>query len=1011
MALSKREMEILDEMSFEKGGGYMRFAQNQYCVTAADEGFLFLGLGGKGGKVLKELKAGIYKNFQFEDGKTHPDNMEFLAIDTDEADLNQLCRSSNGEIGLEMVSGNEEICQLYDADAAVLLKFKNQGLIPKNISSWLTKDMGAALQGTGAGGIRQAARYLLFSNGFSRVRKGIEHKLSNLHKTIVETENPVLNIFIFAGIGGGTGSGTIIDIPYIVREICARNSWECKISGFLMMPDTYGRGVRDNAAIWRNVRRNTYAALKEINYYMTLEFLKGTAKFQYEYRENFKIEHSSMENIFNTCYLVTGKKERGGEMTEPDKEIQRVVADTVMNLVKKSTNVEFLITSFMDNSWGVIRAVMGMYNQVPKDSNFAFNTIGYSKITLPLEQMFTYTANQFYQDLKDAWSVQATQQEVEQTLGQFRLLPEKIYEDILRKSTKNMLGIGDVDTPSKEDISSGVYYSNIKSQWRNFNVGFINAIEAASNLVASDLAGQLDHYLKKVLLEKGFFYAVELLSGRIEGDYVINGMLTRLQNEFIDSVHDFQATQNNMRDQYKRERMQLEKNPPMLWKGGWIKAYQEICVNEMNCDTNNLVWGQAEKVLNQIIAHLKKKTEEWGRYQEILQYLGTIMEKNYSMAKEQTIGDAHAVQLLDISKNDQQTQNFLDWLAEQVCAVSQDVKEARAGRLVTAMLETRKYWMESEKEEGFQPVRVLVEFIENEFDFLKNMTLQEFVNIYFDGNIDNRIESIFNDLMSKGELLAAPSNGFPWFDWVRHSYITVPNGAGNITAAIKKQAADNGIQEVVCQNMNTISYINVSCGLPAYAFADIADYEQVYEEVVGNSKGLHISETKDENLKELPPLLPSGAWNFLSKFNERESEFLNEKYEGEGYENIVKKYLKMGIIWWETAEGYSAYYIPEESRITKEQIVGWCRTQYLQDNEKPDMESFKQKFDKEFKDEYKNLISIPVSIDTFNLQEPNSEKGLQEFMRYHVALMKNLKPICEAFKECEKMIEKAKMEK
>ena len=91
----------------------------------------------------------------------------------------------------------------------------------------------AELQGNGASGIRQAGRYLLFGeDAFQKLRNALYNKLQSLHNQIVDSAKEELIVYIFAGVGGGTGSGTVIDIPYIVRKICGDNRGTlCAVSG------------------------------------------------------------------------------------------------------------------------------------------------------------------------------------------------------------------------------------------------------------------------------------------------------------------------------------------------------------------------------------------------------------------------------------------------------------------------------------------------------------------------------------------------------------------------------------------------------------------------------------------------------------------------------------------------------------------------------------------------------------------------------------------------------------
>lgn len=422
----------------------------------------------------------------------------------------------------------------------------------------------------------------------------------------------------------------------------------------------------------------------------------------------------------------------------------------------------------------------------------------------------------------------------------------------------------------------------------------------------------------------------------------------------------------------------------------------------MNCDTRYIIFDKVETALKQIIAHLNIKSEEVERYNEIITYLGKIMEENYKLAKKKAIGESYAVQLLDMSRTDEQTLSFLKWLKEEVAASNNDIKKSRAGRLIKTILDTKEFWIKSDNPELFRPVNVLIEFMENEFSFLREMTLEKFAEIYFGAdNIAEGIESIFHILMAKGALMAKPHTTFShWQTWVRHCYITVPNGIGSIPDAIKKQASINGISQVTSTDLNNISYINVICGLPSYAFDDISDYERKYEDDIENASGLHIVENTEKNLINLPPLISKNSMSFLKISNQREMQYLKN------YEAVIEKYLSIGIIW-KIDFTYYSYFIPENSSLNMEEIEAWCCNVYLEHNHKPSLYEFKQEFNKEFLDENRNLKSIIIDIDRLYLQDSKSEHGLQKFMRYYMVLTKNLDSLFRCFKNCMQMIENA----
>lgn len=117
----------------------------------------------------------------------------------------------------------------------------------------------------GAKGIRPVGRLAFFHN-YQKIQAAIEsadrrtrgHE-ANLLKSGLRVE-PGLNIFIVGSLCGGTGSGMFLDIAYSLRKIYADSS--AQIVGYLVIsPQVYGNTSNMNA--------NTYAALKELNYYTT----------------------------------------------------------------------------------------------------------------------------------------------------------------------------------------------------------------------------------------------------------------------------------------------------------------------------------------------------------------------------------------------------------------------------------------------------------------------------------------------------------------------------------------------------------------------------------------------------------------------------------------------------------------------------------------------------------------------------------------------------------------------
>ncbi|NLV66224.1 MAG: hypothetical protein GXY14_00980 [Spirochaetes bacterium] len=73
-----------------------------------------------------------------------------------------------------------------------------------------------------------------------------------------------ISIFITASIVGGTGNGMLLDLAALVRDVFSDYWPKPRIYGIVVLPSAFKRVVYN-----RNARANAYAALKEIDYFMS----------------------------------------------------------------------------------------------------------------------------------------------------------------------------------------------------------------------------------------------------------------------------------------------------------------------------------------------------------------------------------------------------------------------------------------------------------------------------------------------------------------------------------------------------------------------------------------------------------------------------------------------------------------------------------------------------------------------------------------------------------------------
>ena len=134
---------------------------------------------------------------------------------------------------------------------------------------------------------------------------------------------------IVIGIAGGTGSGTVVDLVYLTRYFLQRllpNAYSrVNFYGYLLLPSACGEMVTDTTT----GNQNAYAALKEIDYYMTIN-ARGE-HFVMDYGTPLARGVEIESNIFDFCTLVEGVGANGAVMLDNSESARGLIADSILN--------------------------------------------------------------------------------------------------------------------------------------------------------------------------------------------------------------------------------------------------------------------------------------------------------------------------------------------------------------------------------------------------------------------------------------------------------------------------------------------------------------------------------------------------------------------------------------------------------------------------------------------------------------------------------------------------------
>lgn len=1018
MALGIAEKERIDKLDFTKGGGFSDFFTDKKKLAPADSKFLFIGLGGKGSRTVASLKTGVYQKIQCNSKTDRPDNFEYLVIDTDQDNLDNLSRSAFGEVGLSSDPVDSETCQLYDCTSAERLSPSRHNLIPEYIAEWLSPTMNQELQGNGAGGIRQAGRYLLFGDtAFNGVKKNLERKLGKLHAQITNPNVQKLIVYIFAGVGGGTGSGTIIDIPYIIRKICGENKWNVSIYGYIFLPDTYPAEAFEQT----HVKYNSYAAMKEIDTLMNIGNMHGTARFKARYTANFEVD--STERIFDSCVLVSGKRSSsgGGMVSEPDQFSRRVVVDNIINLVTQNMITEgFLANSFLDNSKvnvsDKVNTIRRDNSSIPENAYYQYTIIGTGALVLPIEQILAYMAHHSMKKIRSAWDRKAQQGDVEKLLNEVKMKPEDIAGAILNSSKVPLLqyteGIG--GKADKEQVINGTLYNVIKGSWMTNNVDLHNAwIESMNNYLANVIIKTLEENYENILQdgEKGIFYLKEILFSRVKEGQDINGVVERVTEDYMKSLSDFLAAQEENERRIDEEMEQIQEKLNGMFgflKSSLIEDYRKLCVEklvtlnlmELYGGEGGLQWepggGKARKgivkdCLEQVQDFLDLKREELLAYIDVFNYMKDVVDRNYNSVKKGIIPRAeYAGTMIDFSKKDdrstQKITGFLDSLLKKNTA------EQLAGMFGQCILSTKNQWRYNE--ETFNPMSVFVNFLENQYKEIPELTIEKFLKLkYGNDGLSKGMKEVCNELKNRAGVIFPADNLIDLSSLASRKYVVIPTGAININDSMSEFAKIEGASVAKSDDMNSVYWYNLIIGVPLFLLSDIGEYERKYEH--NSIAGMHCWESPVGDWKEWPALA-----NPIPEWNRREKEYVKR------VKKSVEEYLACGLICKGDVDGkFYAYCMPKgNSDINRESILKWMKETYLKDpamDEEGSMADGTELIDamRSAHGFYKYPIEIPTVYMTV------TEKSLYKLVRMNVYLYHMLQDTYAVYTECRKIID------
>lgn len=181
---------------------------------------LIIGLGGTGGKVLRELRKRVYEEFRGND----PGNgvfLDYVYVDSSPSDLDD--RTGWSVLGKSVHLGTAQKVNINGIGTSVLGNINLypglKGFLSPTDLQLMQQEMGALISAGIGGQRRRLGRTLMANNIFDKNNPGnFEQVIRGAVQRIQQASgNEDITFHICAGLAGGTGSGSIIDAIAQIR--------------------------------------------------------------------------------------------------------------------------------------------------------------------------------------------------------------------------------------------------------------------------------------------------------------------------------------------------------------------------------------------------------------------------------------------------------------------------------------------------------------------------------------------------------------------------------------------------------------------------------------------------------------------------------------------------------------------------------------------------------------------------------------------------------------------------
>lgn len=891
-------MSLYPQLLLNRGGGIV--SDTSKADQSAGGATIAIGLGGTGIDCLKNFKKEVYNRIKADNHDSKEasipeyNHIRFLAIDTAADSI----KSDKDDVSDDYAAiDRSEFIKISVDDIKAALGA--HGHLNKNPDmKWLAHEPDSesgkeAIKITdmkdGAGGIRQAGRFAIIDRA-----NDIMNAIRTLISSATENHHDKLSIHIFAGIGGGTGSGSFLDICYIVKMILEQMALpgSTTVCGYFFLPDVNlsKSEILNDKLLTEQIERNGYAALKELDYCMNFE--SNGDHWEQSYDGN---RYTTTMPPVDMCHLISSKTVDGGHSSNSYQYAINVVTDYVLEFTADQGG-SFGMDQHRANVSGQVSQIRG-----EKGALYKYSVLGASSAAVPYREINTYLATNLFAQFGSIYDVEPSEQAVKKVADDVGLNFNSLFREYIKGANiDGYMGIAKT-LPIKQlkadmnpliqafnnydDKILGQQDENGKQLQQELNESF-DPRQSASN--STSVISRIFNNLY-----------VNVICNPANGPFYARNILNGLNNKSLLNIIDGIVTTNNEKySHYHRVAGECEEKMDMAKVAYLNKQNTRNTNNYVEAMVNfytNRGYSYAYNRFGVVLSNIKRQISELSaKYFDILCRVLKNLKDTFS-ENESALNTMMAKSI-----NDDDYVRPIMTIAELKQAMDETLRTTKIDevlkKIITTMADNPNIWIH---EDSFRISKFINDIMSNDiFAKFANQSILAFLQMKFNETDSQKIEkkleeSVISTLEKFSKALFWKDPTYKIENTSKLEYVSVP-----ANSSILVNAANNFKNAAVGSNMSVrqgklsdrISFMKFYCGVPMYSYKGLEEYERIYSD--NPKSGTHLYERGESPDKHWEEYLPSPI---PVSFDRVSDNMKSDKYNKEALD-VYEKGKEKGII-------------------------------------------------------------------------------------------------------------------